>query len=188
MVTIVLVCTGTKYEEWYVENLLYMIDQYGQLQYDNLHVIRDGEGSVYDKLKMFKECCEEENYLYFDLDVVIKGSIKRLLKNEFTLLHAWWRHPAHTALNSSIMSWKGNHSHIYDMFYENEDYNRVRYFKGIDEFIDKNIEHHVYDRVCWSFPFHTEEMFYPVCLFNHGYTNMMHKVPWVQKYTLQKTS
>ena len=51
MVTIVLVCTGTKYEEWYVENLLYMIEQYGQLQYDNLHVIRDGEGSVYDKLK-----------------------------------------------------------------------------------------------------------------------------------------
>jgi len=186
MVTVVLVCTGNKYDEWYVDNVLYMICKHGKLEYDRVHIIRDGEGSVYDKLQMFKECAKDEHYLYFDLDVVIKGPITRLVKDDFTLLHAWWRRPAHTPLNSSIMSWWGDNSHIYDEFYEDEDYNRVRYYRGIDEFIHKNIDHKLYDKVCWSFPFYTEEMFYPVCLFNHGFSNMIHKAPWTQKYILQE--
>ena len=48
------------------------------LKYDKCHVIRDGEGSVYDKLQMFRDFTDDVNYLYFDLDVVIKGDVKGL--------------------------------------------------------------------------------------------------------------
>ena len=50
-----------------------MICEYGKLEYNKVHIIRDGEGSYYDKLKMFKECTDDVQYLYFDLDIIIKG-------------------------------------------------------------------------------------------------------------------
>ena len=71
MVTIILVCTGNKFDEWYVDNILYMICEYGKLEYNKVHIIRDGEGSYYDKLKMFKECTDDVQYLYFDLDIIV---------------------------------------------------------------------------------------------------------------------
>ena len=103
MVIIVLVCTGNKYDEWYVDNILHMIREHGKLKYDEVHIIREGEGVVFDKLQMFKDCIDDVNYLYFDLDIIIKGSIVHLIKDDFTLLTAWWREPLHTPLNSSIM-------------------------------------------------------------------------------------
>ena len=63
MVTIVLVCTGNKYDEWYVDNILHMIRNHGKLRYRfEYHVIREGEGVVFDKLQMFKECTD--NIIY----------------------------------------------------------------------------------------------------------------------------
>ena len=72
------VCTGDKFDEWYVDNLLYMVEKHGNLKYDKCHVIRDGEGNVYDKLQMFRDFTDDVNYLYFDLDVVIKLDDKRI--------------------------------------------------------------------------------------------------------------
>jgi len=189
MVTVVLVCTGNKYDEWYINNILHMIRNHGKLNYRfEYHIIREGEGSVVDKLKMFKVCTDDINYLYFDLDIIIRGPIKHLIKDNFTLINAWWRDPFHTPLNSSIMSWKGNCSHIYDKFYEDEDYSRVKYWKGIDEYIYKEISYNTYDEVCWSYPYDRRELDYSVCLFNHGFTPAMKREGWTKKYRLLETS
>ena len=171
MVILVLVRTGDKYSEWYENNIIHMVKD--NLNYDDVFVIREGEGSVFDKLKMFKFCTDDVNYLYFDLDIIIKGSIEHLVKDNFTILHAWWRPALHTPLNSSIMSWKGDHSRIFTKFYEDEDYSRVKYWKGIDEYIYKEIEYDTYNKVCWSWPWNRNVLTYPVCLFNHGTTNEM---------------
>ena len=116
MVELILVNTGEKFNEWYVDNLLYMVENHGKLKYDKCHVIRDGEGNVYDKLQMFRDFTDDVNYLYFDLDVVIKGDVNHLVRDDFSLLFAWWRDRLHTPLNSSIMSWRGDHSVYYDDF------------------------------------------------------------------------
>ncbi len=189
MVTIVLVCTGNKYDEWYVDNILHMIRNHGKLRYRfEYHVIREGEGVVFDKLQMFKECTDNINYLYFDLDIIIKDSIIHLIKDDFTLINAWWREPFHTPLNSSIMSWKGDYSHIYDKFYEDEDYSRVKYWRGIDEYLYKEIDYNIYDEVCWSYPYNRKELNYSVCLFNHNFAPAMKTEEWTKKYVLLKTS
>ena len=161
-----------------------MICEFGKLEYDKVHIIRDGEGSYYDKLKMFKECTDDVQYLYFDLDIIIKGDIRHLLREKFTLLHAWWRKKLHTPLNSSVISWRGDQSHIYDKFYEDEDYSRVKYYRGIDEYIFKEIEYETYDKVCWSWWWDRTMKDYSVCLFNHGEYEDMRDLEWTQKYLL----
>lgn len=186
MVTIVLVCTGNKFNEWYVNNILHMIEKFGKLKYDDVFVIRDGEGSYYDKLQMFKYCTDDKNYLYFDLDIIIKNNISFLLKDDFTLLNAWWRPKLHTPLNSSVMSWRGDISHIYFNFYKDEDYSRVKYWKGIDEYIYKEIEYLTYDKVCWSWAWNQIEMNFPICLFNHNLHEKIKELKWTQKYLLSE--
>tara|TARA_Y100000004_G_scaffold44620_1_gene48999 strand:- start:606 stop:1166 length:561 start_codon:yes stop_codon:yes gene_type:complete len=186
MVEIILVCTGNKFEEWYVDNIIYMIEKYGKLNYEKYHVIREGEGSYYDKLTMFKHFTDDINYLYFDLDIIIKNNIDHLVKDNFTTLHAWWRPALHTPLNSSIMSWKGNLSHIYDKFYEDEDYSRVKYWRGIDEYLYKDIKPNLYDKVCWSWAWNKKELDYSICLFNHNQHLEMRKIEWTQKYLLSE--
>jgi hypothetical protein len=187
MVVVVLVRTGKNYDEWYENNIIHMIQD--NLNYDDICVIREGEGSVYDKLKMFKVCTDDVNYLYFDLDIIIREAVDYLIKDHFTLINAWWRAPLHTPLNSSIMSWKGDYSHIYDKFYEDEDYSRVKYWKGIDEYIYKEIEHNTYDdKVCWSYPYNRKELDYSICLFNHEFAPAMKIEEWSKKYRLLETS
>ena len=105
MVTIILVCTGTKYDEWYVNNIIHMIKNYGNLIYDEIQIIRKGEGSVYDKLQMFRDFTEERYYLYFDLDVVIKGDINHLIRKEFTTLFAWTQITYTNQLINYVMVW-----------------------------------------------------------------------------------
>ncbi len=185
MVDLILVRTGNRFEKWYVDNILYMVEKHGNLKYDKVHVIEDGEGSYYDKLQMFKYFTDNVNYLYFDLDIIIKGDINHLIRENFTVLNAWWRPKLHTPINSSIMSWKGNLSHIYDIFYKDEDYSRVKYWRGIDEYIYKEISHELYDKVCWSWYWgNGNEMDYSICLFNHEQFKIMKKILWTRKYLL----
>jgi hypothetical protein len=166
-----------------------MIREHGKLKYDEVHIIREGEGVVFDKLQMFKECTDNVNYLYFDLDIIIKDSITHLIKDTFTLINAWWRDSYHTPLNSSIMAWKGDYSSIYDKFHEDEDYSRVKYWKGIDEYIYKEISYNVYnEKVCWSYPWNRKELDYSVCLFNHASAPAMKIEEWTKKYRLLETS
>ena len=184
MVTLVLVCTGTKYNDFHINNVIHMVDKFGNLNYHNIKIFREGEGNVFDKLQIFKECTGSGYYIYFDLDVIIKGDISTLLRDEFTTLFAWWRKPAHTPLNSSIMSWSGDNSYIYYDFFEQEDYKKVKYWRGMDEYLYKETYCDLYEKVCWSYRFDNRELDYPVCLFNHGFNEQMYKIEWAQKYLL----
>ena len=86
------------------------------------------------------------------------------------------------------MSWKGDYSHIYDKFYEDEDYSRVKYWRGIDEYIYKEIDYNTYGEVCWSYPWNRSEHNYSVCLFNHDFAPAMKTEEWTKKYRLLETS
>ena len=82
-----------------------MIDNYSNLKYDKFEVITenryDDETCVFNKLLMFEKFTDDQN-IYFDLDVLIKGDCNHLLRKEFTLCYT--RPTYHTPLNSSIMS------------------------------------------------------------------------------------
>ena len=84
------------------------------------------------------------------------------------------------------MSWRGDISHIYFNFYKDEDYSRVKYWKGIDEYIYKEIEYLTYDKVCWSWAWNQIEMNFPICLFNHNLHEKIKELKWTQKYLLSE--
>lgn len=164
---LILVNTPPKYgNRWWTDNMLHMLE--GNLDIDDVHIIDDVEfGGVYDKLRIFNVCRNrKKQYLYLDLDVLIKGDIRHLLREDFTLLRAWWRNPAHTILNSSIMSWKGNCSHIYHKFNSDPDYYMVKFYKGIDEFIERRFEYNLYDKVCDTYKWNDKTSLYPITLYN----------------------
>jgi hypothetical protein len=183
---IICVCTGTKFDEWYVDNLKYMIDTYSGLDYDEFVVIRDDEyGGVYNKLLMFDKYRDGKN-IYFDLDVLIKGDCNSFVKSEFTLCWAYWRPEYHTRINSSIISWEGDVSHIHDFFAQNPEYYMMKYDKGIDQLLYENIQYKVYGNktdYC-SFQTVTDEQPYSVYLFNQRHQSML-EPGWHQQFQLQ---
>ena len=70
---------GTKFTDWHVNNLKYMIDNYSGLSYDSFEVIEnDIYGNWYNKLQMYDKFRDGEN-LYFDLDVVIFNNFKTII-------------------------------------------------------------------------------------------------------------
>ena len=128
-----------------------MIDNYSGLSYDSFEIIEnDLYGNWYNKLQMYDKFRDGEN-LYFDLDMIIYDKLPNLIRNNFTLLNdTWWREPAHTPLNSSIVSWTGDVSHIWNKFKSNEQYYLTTYNKGSDEFYFKEIEYNTYNNICPS--------------------------------------
>ena len=189
---IIAVNTGVKFGEWYVDNLKYMIDKYSGLKYDSFEVIRDEKyHSWFNKLQMFDKFRDGQN-LYFDLDLVIKGPVPDLLRKDFTLCHAWWRTPDHTPLNSSIISWYGDQSHIYKKFMEDPEYYMLKYNRGIDQFLYENIKYKTYDKVCYSIrgkEYDDEDMNYNICLFNQRKILMEDGWDgWWKKYFIPSTS
>ena len=184
---IILVNTPPKYgDDWWVNNITYMLDNV-QCKYEKISVINTVQyGGVYDKLRIFKEFKEDKQYLYLDLDLVIKKPIDHLLYEDFTILKAWWREEFHTPLNSSIMSWKGDCSYIYKKFKEDPDYYMLKYNRGIDEFLWNELDIvHTYKPVCDSFRYHGlmgEK--YAITLFNQS-ENLMRE-GWASEYTLSE--
>ena len=175
---VILVNTPPEYgNKLYISNITYMLEKVNS-KFEKIHVIDDVVyGGVYDKLRIFDKF-RDGQYLYLDLDVVIKSNIDHLCRESFTLLDAWWRPMFHTPLNSSIMSWKGNYSHIHDKFAKDPDYYMIKYNKGIDEFIYKEIEYKTYGMVCNSFNWNNSDD-YPVTLYNQAKDKM-----WDNKFTL----
>ena len=115
---------GDKFTNWHVRNLKHMIDTYSGLKYDEFVVVSsDLYGNWYNKLQMYDIYRDGEN-LYFDLDVIIYDKLgTQIIRKDFTLLDdTWWREPAHTPLNSSVVSWTGDVSHIWKKFKSNDEY------------------------------------------------------------------
>jgi len=169
MLRVIAVRTGTKYSQWYEDNLKHMVDSYSCLEYDSFDVIRDDQyEGVFNKLQMFDRFRDGTN-IYFDLDVIIQDDCNYFVRNDFTLCYAHWRWRFHTPLNSSIMSWSGDQSHIYNKFATDPDYYMLKYHRGIDQFIYENIEYNTYDDYSMynSYEFTTEP--HPVVLMNQNH-------------------
>ena len=128
-----------------------MIDKYSGLSYDSFEVIEDDlYGNWFNKFQMYDSFRDNEK-VYFNLDVVIFNKLANLIKKKFTLLDdTWWREPAHTPLNSSIVSWTGDVSHIWKKFRENDKLYLQKYNKGSDEFYFKEIQYQTYSKMCPS--------------------------------------
>ena len=76
---VICVRTGNKFDQWYENNLKYMVDKYSNLQYNEFAVIREGQyEGVFNKLHMFEQFKDGQN-IYFDLDVLIKGDCNKFL-------------------------------------------------------------------------------------------------------------
>lgn len=182
---VICVRTGDKYDQWYEDNLKFMVDKYSGLQYNEFAVIREGQyEGVFNKLHMFERFKDGQN-IYFDLDVLIKGNCNHFLKKNLTVCHAWWRESYHTPLNSSIISWSGDVSHIHDKFAEDPEMYMCRYEKGMDQYISENFSVNVYtnnDSYC-SIQTVTNEEPYRVYLFNQNY-HLMKQTGWYSKYLM----
>ena len=175
---LVLVATNQYSDPWWVNNIKHMTG------IDNVSVIsNEVYGGVYDKLRLFEKFKEDKQYLYLDLDIVITGDIKHLLRKELHVLHAWWREPLHTPLNSSIMSWKGDYSFIHDKFASDPDYYMVKYNKGIDEYLWKEFDPLTYEPVCTSYRYHGFKQKWSIVLFNQSHQIMREGGEW-SKYLL----
>ena len=137
--------TGNQFTDWHVRNLKHMIDKYSGLKYDSFEVIEtDLYGNWYNKLQMYDKFRDGKN-LYFDLDVVIYNKLPNLIREKFTLMDdTWYREPAHTPLNSSIVSWTGDVSHIWKKFKSNE---LERYGFEVVRGVCSPIIEHIYDEV-----------------------------------------
>ena len=86
---VICVRTGNKFDQWYENNLKYMVDKYSNLQYNEFAVIREGQyEGVFNKLHMFEQFKDGQN-IYFDLDVLIKGDCNKFLSKDFTVCYAW---------------------------------------------------------------------------------------------------
>ena len=161
---------GKKFTNWHVNNLKHMLDNYSGLYYTDFEVIEDDlYGNWYNKLQMYDKFRDGEN-LYFDLDVVIFNKLPNLIRKNFTLLDdSWWREPAHTPLNSSIVSWTGDVSHIWNKFKSNETYYLNKYNKGSDEFYYRELKYNTYDKVCYSIQEdETKNKDHSICLLNQN--------------------
>ena len=156
---------GDKFTNWHVRNLKHMIDTYSGLKYDEFVVVSsDLYGNWYNKLQMYDIYRDGEN-LYFDLDVIIYDKLgTQIIRKDFTLLDdTWWREPAHTPLNSSIVSWTGDVSHIWKKFKSNDEYYLKKYNKGSDEFYYKEIKYKTYNKICPKFNMERPDLNYSMC-------------------------
>ena len=166
---IICVNTGKKYNQWHTNNLKHMIDQYSGLEYDEFVCMdTDLYDGVFNKLIIFDRFRDGQN-IFFDLDVVIYNKLPNLIRQDLTLVNCWWRDEYHTPLNSSIMSWTGDCSHVYERFLEQEDYYLIKYNKGIDEFVYREIEYQTFDRVCYTIQgneYNKKDNEFSICLLN----------------------
>ena len=156
---------GDKFTNWHVRNLKHMIDTYSGLKYDEFVVVSsDLYGNWYNKLQMYDIYRDGEN-LYFDLDVIIYDKLgTQIIRKDFTLLDdTWWREPAHTPLNSSVVSWTGDVSHIWRKFKSNDEYYLKKYNKGSDEFYYKEIKYKTYNKICPKFNMERPDLNYSMC-------------------------
>lgn len=180
---LVLVNTPPEYgESKWVKNIKYMLKNVNQ-EFEKIHVIEDVVyGGVWDKLRIF-DLFREGSYLYLDLDVVITGQLEKLRRDDFTLLHAWWRPKFHTPLNSSIMSWSRDYSSIYEKFAKDPEYYMLKYYKGIDEFIWREIPHETYGLVCDSYNWkYDNNAKFPITLYNQAKDKL-----WEHECTLSES-
>ena len=127
MVRVIIVNTGTKFSQWYTDNLIHMVKTYANFDNPTFEVITEEEYvGVFNKFQIFDKFRDGQN-IFFDLDVVIKGDLNHLLRKDLHVCHAYWRKPFHTPICSDVISWEGDRSDISDLFKEDPEYYQLKY-------------------------------------------------------------
>ncbi len=186
---VILVCTGTKYSEWFIENIKFMLNRWAQFKVDEFRVIRENrfETSM-NKIQIFDKYRDGWN-LYFDLDVVIKAPLSLdIFREKFTVLNTLWRPQFNAPINSSVMSWYGDMSSIYDKYVSRKEYHQLKYGPNDDIFLADNVEYELYpDDLAYSYRWdvgYTDNPKYKICLFNQSKDVMETQRGWWNKYIL----
>lgn len=186
---IICVNTGSKYSQWYTDNLKYMIDKYSNLEYTSFEVVNEVMfGGVYDKLQIFDKFKDGQN-LYFDLDVLIKNDCNKFICKDLTVCHAHWRTEGKfykiNPINSSIISWYGDRSSIFKFFESNSNQFMKEYDRGIDQWLWAVYRPKMFeDKLYLSIQNEKKETDVNVCLFNQSY-ELMSVDGWWSNYFLQ---
>ena len=80
MLRVIAVNTGTKYSQWYVNNLKHMIDTYSNLNYNKFEVItKDEYDGVFNKLQMFDMFRDGQNIYFALISILISDLYYDLL-------------------------------------------------------------------------------------------------------------
>lgn len=137
------------------------------------------------KLCLFEKPTDKVNF-FFDLDVVLQSNIthlKTLVNNKITLIKAFWKPEFDSSIydhniNSSVMIWTGDQTHVWNQFIDNPEYYMMKY-NGIDGYL--YYEHNdgigfIPRGVVYSRMFGVDELLnsgpdlytmdYPICIFN----------------------
>lgn len=128
MLTVFAVCTGTKYAHHEVRLLKAQVEENLSLKHRFIcftdrpidgvtsYILDKPYCSWWDKLRLFKEDLGPS--LYFDLDVVITGSLDYLAEyTKHTLAApANWGQSGHGGIQSSVMAWDGWSCLAWDKF------------------------------------------------------------------------
>ena len=153
---VICVNVGNKYSNQYVENLYNMVKR--NLTFDftfwcitdrqqsphiNTLLPPAGIKSWWNKLWMFsKDANLVGTNLYFDLDVVICGSLDKFVKfdGDFCILQDFNRafHPTYQVYNSSIMRWSNDYHSMWDEFSINPKFWQEKYH-GDQDWITRKI-------------------------------------------------
>ena len=162
---VVCVLTGDKYSDKDVYQLQKQIEQHTtvpyqfvcfsdrQLDCETVLIEDDDDYGVWNKLRIFQF---KEQTLYFDLDVRLQHNIDHLFRERLTVVECFWKpkweddtpYGKHnTKFNTSIMSWKGDYSYLWDEFSKEIDYNMVTY-SGMDRWLNQQVQLIGYERGC----------------------------------------
>jgi len=137
--TVFCVCVGDKYNVGYVYALRDAVKKYLTVPHEFICITTynkiEGVQTIkpvapwhtwWSKLNLFHPRISTGPSLYFDLDVVIVGSLDYLVDytNTFSA-PANWAMSGHGGIQSSVMAWQGNWSLPYDSFKYPEDSQRL---------------------------------------------------------------
>ena len=187
--------TGDKFDQWWEDNLKYMVDKYSKVEYDEFVCVRDDmsddDYGTFNNLIMFDRYRDDGWInLAFDLDIVIKGDCNKFLKEDFHVCDSkQWQteeyYTNHLQISSDIVSWSGDVSHIYSQVLDDLDYYYVKYHNGIDKYLFDEHNPKRYTEGYTSIQTMTDYGNYDVVIFN-GHYETMKKNGWWAKYTLDK--
>lgn len=184
--------TGDKFNQWWEDNLKFMVDKYSNIKYDEFVCIRDNrfedDYGTFNNLIMFDQYREDDWInLQFDLDVIIKGDCNKFLKNELHVCDGrQWQSDisyVENSISSDIVSWSGDYSNIYEKFVYDLDYHYVKYRQGIDPYLYQEFNPKRFDKGYTSIRTLTDYNKYDVVLFNGHYTTMQLR-GWWHEYTM----
>tara|TARA_E500000318_G_scaffold10018_1_gene8988 strand:+ start:559 stop:1179 length:621 start_codon:yes stop_codon:yes gene_type:complete len=186
--------TGDKFNQWWEDNLKFMVDKYSNIEYDEFVCIRDNrfedDYGTFNNLIMFDRYRDNDWInLQFDLDVIIKGDCNKFLKKELHVCDSrqWQSETYYTYINrisSDIVSWSGDYSYIYQNIVDNLDYNYVKYHQGIDPYIFEVYNPKRFESGYTSIQTLTDYRDYDIIFFN-GHADTMLKNGWWRNYTME---